>query len=265
MSYEYPQIDESAIVPKYFVVKQTIINWLRMGSIKPCEKLPTENELVVHFSVSRITIRRALDELETEGYINKVQGKGSFAANRFEQDYSYSQSKISGQGYKKQIEFFGFEHERRFLSIKRIFCPTYEAEVFGISENEWVYMIERVHCADGKPAIYVSSILHPNKTSGIESYNLIGESMLTIFMQVFGFKTQSIRRRVKTVLADNDIALAMGVEEGFPLLQLSYQTIIVNEVNPVPIESAYAYYRTDLLDYIPDVLDNNPHHNHHEA
>lgn len=61
---------------KYETVKQTLRNEIIDGKYKINEKLPTESELMKRFDVSRYTIRRAVDDLENEHYIYRIQGGG---------------------------------------------------------------------------------------------------------------------------------------------------------------------------------------------
>lgn len=67
--------------PKYQVVKDTIIQRIEAGKLKVGDKLPSETELQDMYSVSRHTVRVALEHLEHEGYIEKEHGLGSFVKN----------------------------------------------------------------------------------------------------------------------------------------------------------------------------------------
>ncbi|MFC4779358.1 GntR family transcriptional regulator [Paenibacillus sp. GCM10023252] len=66
--------------PMYTQIHHYIIDGIEAGTWKPEEKLPSENELASQFSVSRITIKKALDKLVEEDRIYRIQGKGSFVA-----------------------------------------------------------------------------------------------------------------------------------------------------------------------------------------
>ena len=66
-------------MPKYIMIKKHLQMLLIKGEIPFGEKLPSEYSLMEKFSVSRHTIRQALNELENDGLIFKEQGKGSFS------------------------------------------------------------------------------------------------------------------------------------------------------------------------------------------
>lgn len=64
--------------PKYRQVKQEILSWIHAGSLKTGDLMLSENEVAERFGVSRQTVRQAFGELEGEGWLKRVQGKGTF-------------------------------------------------------------------------------------------------------------------------------------------------------------------------------------------
>lgn len=71
-------MDENSF--KYLHVIQHIENMVNKGEIDPFCKLATENDLALRLGVSRITIQKAFSEMENEGYIYKIRGKGTFVS-----------------------------------------------------------------------------------------------------------------------------------------------------------------------------------------
>ncbi|MGF7534250.1 arabinose utilization transcriptional regulator AraR [Bacillus mexicanus] len=70
------------MLPKYAQVKEEISSWINQGKILPEQKIPTENELMQQFGVSRHTIRKAIGDLVSQGLLYSVQGGGTFVASR---------------------------------------------------------------------------------------------------------------------------------------------------------------------------------------
>lgn len=66
--------------PKYRQLKEEIVSWIATAQFKPHDKLPSENEIAGRFGFSRQTVRQALGDLETEGWLYRSQGKGTFVA-----------------------------------------------------------------------------------------------------------------------------------------------------------------------------------------
>lgn len=64
--------------PLYIQIKETILQQIKDKKLAPGDKLLSEAQFQKEFQVSRITVRKAIDELVTEGYVTRLQGKGSF-------------------------------------------------------------------------------------------------------------------------------------------------------------------------------------------
>lgn len=73
-------ISNSSSVPIYEQIKKTIINQILEGELKEEELLPSIRVLAQDIKISAMTIKKAYDELEKEGYLKSIQGKGTFVA-----------------------------------------------------------------------------------------------------------------------------------------------------------------------------------------
>jgi len=75
-------ISNSDPTPIYEQIMKQIQKLIIAGSLKPGEALPSIRKLALDLQISVITTKRAYDELERDGFINTVGGKGSFVANQ---------------------------------------------------------------------------------------------------------------------------------------------------------------------------------------
>ncbi len=71
-------VDRNSFVPIYHQVATIIKDQIHSGQIKPGDKLPSESEMITHYKIGRLTVREALKQLVNDGYVEKVQGKGTF-------------------------------------------------------------------------------------------------------------------------------------------------------------------------------------------
>ena len=79
--------------PLYFQIKQIFKEKMESGQYKIGEVLPSERELQKIFKVSRITVRQALNELVSEGYLSRKRGKGTFVIpHKIEEELSVIKS-----------------------------------------------------------------------------------------------------------------------------------------------------------------------------
>ncbi|WP_448524135.1 GntR family transcriptional regulator [Pseudothermotoga sp.] len=72
--------------PMYKVVKEYLLSKIKTGELLPDDRVPSEKELMEMFQVSRITVRKAIDELVLEGFLYRLQGIGSFVRKKEEHE-----------------------------------------------------------------------------------------------------------------------------------------------------------------------------------
>lgn len=102
-------ISNSSSIPIYEQIKNAIIDAIIAGDIKEDESIPSIRALAQDIRISVMTIKKAYDELEKEGYIVTRQGKGSFVAPR--------NKELVLEQARKEIE----EHIEKIISIKNKF------------------------------------------------------------------------------------------------------------------------------------------------
>lgn len=84
------RIDTNNPTPKYLQLKDIIKKYFENEHYKPGQKIPSENELITRFEVSRNTVRQALGELVNEGFIYKKHGSGSFFSGKIHDEQTPS-------------------------------------------------------------------------------------------------------------------------------------------------------------------------------
>lgn len=72
---------ENRKIPKYMQLKRELLTWLQSGRLQPGQQFPSENEIAEQFGLSRQTVRQTFGELEKDGWLERIQGKGTFARN----------------------------------------------------------------------------------------------------------------------------------------------------------------------------------------
>ncbi|NMB07943.1 MAG: GntR family transcriptional regulator, partial [Tissierellia bacterium] len=90
------KIDKTSRMPLYYQLMDIIIDMIDSGELVEDDQLPSERELCEIYDISRSTVRQAIQELEKEGYIYRVHGKGTFVSKeKFRQEllefYSFTE------------------------------------------------------------------------------------------------------------------------------------------------------------------------------
>lgn len=120
-------ISNSSSVPIYEQIKNAIINQIMNGELEEDEALPSIRSLASDIKISVMTIKKAYDELESEGYIVSIQGKGTFVAPK--------NTELAREQAQKDIE----DHIQKAIDI---------ANRFDITKKEIIDLIEIFYGSD---------------------------------------------------------------------------------------------------------------------
>jgi len=130
----------------YSRVKEYLKAGLADGRWRPGQLMPSEAELVVQFGVSRMTVNRALRELQAEGLVERVQGVGTFAA----QLHRIS-STLTIRDLQEEIEARGHRHQAQVQLQRRETAAVALAASLGVAAGSTVFHTLIVHHENGVP------------------------------------------------------------------------------------------------------------------
>lgn len=130
----------------YARVKQHLKHELSRGRWKPGERMPSEAELVAQFRVSRMTVSRALRELQAEGLVQRVQGVGTFAA----QPYPVS-STLTIRDLHQEIVGRGHRHDTDVRFVRAEKAGAALAQQLGVDVGARIFHSLIVHRENGVP------------------------------------------------------------------------------------------------------------------
>ena len=236
------------VTPKYYTVKIDLLNRINTGEFKCGDKLPSESELVNIYHVSRITIRKALEELVADRVVYRVQGKGTFVQNTTESKESRYRESIGS--CSNLIRSFHMIPTRRIINRKVVPCPADVAQRLSLAAGTPVLLYERVYYGDDDPAIYGKSYIALEHLPEFEKYDLAELSMVQIIEEKYHKQIYKFDRKLRAFSAPNDIAKKLHILAGFPLLHLTFISRFAD--SNIPFEDACLCYRTDILDFLPD-------------
>lgn len=132
--------------PRYQQLKDLIIEKISSGDLRPKDRVPSENDLVVSTGVSRMTANRALRELTQEGYVDRVAGIGTFVS-----DLKAHSHLLEVRNIADEVANRGHAHSAHVVRKCRQFADEKVAAALQISEGTDIFNILLVHCEDGEP------------------------------------------------------------------------------------------------------------------
>jgi GntR family histidine utilization transcriptional repressor len=132
--------------PRYQQLKDLIIGRISAGELRPSDRVPSENDLVEAMNVSRMTANRALRELNDEGYVDRIAGRGTFVS-----DFRAQSHLLEVQNIADEIGGRGHTHSS---VVVRQSCQRARGEVaraLHVEQGTDVFHLLLVHCENGSP------------------------------------------------------------------------------------------------------------------
>ncbi len=172
------KLNPSTPQPLYMQIRQMLKNDIQSGKYQPEEQIPTEAELCEIYNVSRITIRKAIEELVKDGTLTRIPRRGTFVAtNKFHNEL------LSVSGFSEFSHQLGMIHNSRILRSEVIAATKEVAERLKVEEGSPILELERLMYVNDRPLFYdiahYSLIHFPNlekKIVGDEStYKILHE------------------------------------------------------------------------------------------
>lgn len=137
--------DRRTAIPLYAQLRETLRRDIRERGLRPGDRLPTEAQLEAQYGVSRATIRQAVGDLELEGVLRRVQGKGTFVATPKIQHVPVLTS------FSELLRSQGYEPSHRLLESSVVGAPDEVAQDLAIEVDEPCRYLWRLFAADGEP------------------------------------------------------------------------------------------------------------------
>lgn len=230
--------------PKYAVIKQELIQKIQSGELAPGAELPSESDLISIYQVSRVTVRRAIDELYHQGYIDKMQGKRACV-----KQIAKLQELASVFSYTEEIIRQGMIPSREVLVSDLRICSAEEAEKLQLQKADPVFHLERIYYADGHPLCYTATTLPYQIFRDIETYNFKENSLYKILEEVYHVEITTTSLKLKAIAAHDKLARHLNIEKNTPLLYSNGLTFGIQQEKEIPIELFTNHYLTTQFEY----------------
>lgn len=201
--------------------------------------LPSEAQLQLSFGVSRTTVRRALATLESRGYIQRHQGKGSF----------YHDRKMAGV-VSGRVGFYGTAKTTGHLPFSKIHAfevrpPNMsELTVFGPGARQGVVELRRLRLLDGRPAMFQTSVIAIAGIAKLTRSDFENVSLYSMLRRRFGVIVTDVSTKLEALNAPENIAKLMAIEPGTAIFN-SHR--MVKDQSGKYIELSNNFVRSDII------------------
>lgn len=136
----------NAAKPRYQQLKDLIIAQISTGELQPSDRVPSENELVEAMSVSRMTANRALRELNDEGYVERIAGRGTYVS-----DFRSQSHLLEVQNIADEIGERGRTHSSKVVRQSKQHARGEIAKALHVEQGTDVFHLLLVHFENNVP------------------------------------------------------------------------------------------------------------------
>jgi GntR family transcriptional regulator len=226
----------------YLILRDRILS----GALSLGAKLPTENDLADRYAVSRVTVRRALGELARERLIERRRSAGTRVIYRrapgpVTADISGVLANIADMGRRTAVKLLSFDYVPATGTV---------GEALGVGPNELLQRSIRVRSIDRVPFSYLTTHVPESVALTFTQQELSARPLLELLERA-GVKVEHARQRISAGLATPDVADALDVRAGSPLIEL---VRVVSDQSGRAVEHLHALYRPDRYAFEMDLV-----------
>lgn len=224
---------------------ETVSTWIRSkieaGEWTEDHQLPSESQLGKQFDVSRITVRRALQTLETDNLIYRRQGLGSFV-----KDNRIHQGLVRLTDFVEDMEAAGLVPASRILHYEQEIASTRISEQLELENESPVMRIDRLRTGDGEPMAFDRTWLPMFYAQLLSDFDMEKETIFTVLEREYDICVCRGRFRIEAINAPNDVAQFLDVPWGRALLVIE-RTSYTEQNRPIYYQQRF--YRSDRVAY----------------
>ncbi len=225
-------LDRSSPIPLYYQIFEIISDYMKEPDAVG-RKLPTEENMTKIFGVSRATVRRAIQALESTGQISRMRGKGTVVTNKASQELL-----TTIRSFTDQMRIEKHVPITKVVDIRHVAADKELADLLNVSEGEKLLKVSRLRGNEEvfPLALFVSYLTPRSGLSGKESF----EGSLYQLLRERGLEVVEGDAVIEARAAEDDIAELLGVEPEEPILY--YERVGVDARKEV-IEYVQCWYQ----------------------
>ena len=226
----FRSIDRTIPTPLYYQLQQMIKRSIESGELKPGDSIPTEQDLVDQYGLSRATVRQAILQLVNEGYLRRQKSKGTFVTSPPQRLRSLGILR----SFSAELDRKGIPHSTRILDKQLITATERIGEKLQIGLAAPVYYVKRLRHVDGSPYLIDEHYIPSNLCPGIEERYQDNASLYGLLETQYGLNLHhgQIEFQAAGPTSEEEAELL----EVYPDINLLYvERVVYNEMG-VPVD-----------------------------
>lgn len=233
-------INSNKALALYVQVKNILIERIEKGTWEENTLIPTENELMKEFNVSRTTIRQAISILVQAGLLEKKQGKGTVVKP---QKLIGSLGRL--KGFAEEVMEKGQIPKSKLIRSEFRNDLYHEKTMLEVADDASILLLERIRFADDTP-IALERTCWPENIGSILIQSDLNKARYYEILEKDGIYLNRANERIIAINATIDEADLLGIRPGEALLEMTRLSFGMNDY---PIEYTKTKYRSDQYHY----------------
>lgn len=241
MTGHYQPLPSADPRPLYAQIKASLRERIVDGTYGEHERIPSEHELMASFGVSRITVRKALGDLEHEQLIFKVPGKGAFVTKP-----KPFQELARLQGFGEAMLRLGYETRNEVVGIATVGADATAAARLQLPFGSPLTEIRRVRHVNREAISLDVTYVRPELGERLAREDLATRDIFLIIENDYAIPLGHADLSIDATVADAELAGLLRVARGAPILRIERLTW---SRDGHPLDFEYLYYRGDGFRY----------------
>ncbi|RSL33657.1 GntR family transcriptional regulator [Salibacterium salarium] len=234
------KVNQNKTEALYLQIKDILIKRIQNGSWEAHSLIPTEQELMKEFDVSRTTIRQAISILVQTGLLEKTQGRGTIVKP---QKLVGSLGRL--KGFAEEVVEKGQMPQSKLIRAefkKQVFT---EKAMLEVDEEDSILLVERIRFADDTP-IALERTCWPYDIGNILMDYDLNEARYYEILEDHNIYLKKANEKIVAMNATQDEADLLGIRPGEALLEMTRLSFGMNDH---PMEYTKTKYRSDQYHY----------------
>lgn len=234
---------KSHSLPVYHQLSSILRQQIKDGAFSPDKAMPSEMQLSTDYDVSRVTVRRALELLETEGRIVRRHGVGTFVAP-LARNAQEPAGRVSG--LVENLISMGMDTSARLLEYTPAMMPPAQvSQALGLQPDDTVLKLVRLRTHRGA-TLSVSTVYLPHSVAHLVQEHMLDDRPVVRMLEEGGIRPYRAEQTMSAVPADDAVAGWLGIGISMPVIRLR-RTIFNDQGHP--IEHYIGLYNPDNYEY----------------
>lgn len=226
-------LDKTSPVPLYFQIAENLKRAIDSGALQPGHRLDNEIQLSERLSVSRPTVRQAIQRLTHEGLVVRQRGVGTVIVNRS------IQRRLALSSLYEDLRSSGREPATTVLSVERVPADEQVAAALGVAPGLTVMRVERLRDADGRPLAVMRNYLPAGLLQGTDTQSVLSRHGLYETLRQQGVQFHSAEEIIGARKATTAEATLLQVPRNSTVLTMS--RVAIDPVGRVIEYGVHAY------------------------